>query len=159
MFSQQLVILKFTLNLLHNHIQVAGKKNVLLICTNYGKGGLLLSALTIGLSFIEWCKNELMWLLFEKNKYKMIYLQNIFHRRGAKVLIECRWFSRLKDGVIWTLKPVLTDSGILLIQRTSFHLVLGWDITGFSSNTDLLKFIHNSLLLPFYLMYPGAGQS
>ena len=41
MFSHQLVILKFTLNLLHNHIQVAGKENVLLICTSYGKSSLL----------------------------------------------------------------------------------------------------------------------
>lgn len=159
MFSQQLVILKFTLNVLYNHIQVAGKENVLLICTNYGKGSLLNFSINYRSVLMEWCKNILMWLLFEKNKYKMIYLQNIFHRRGAKVLIECRWFSRLKEGVIWTLKPVLTDRGILLILRTFFHLVLGRAITGFSSNTDLLKFIHSSLLLPFYLMYPRAGQS
>ena len=152
MFSQQLVILKFTLSVLHNHTQVAGKENELFICTNYGKGSLLTS-------FMEWCKNQLMWLLFDKNKYKMIYLQNIFHRRGAKVLIECRWFSCLKEGVIWTLKPVLTDSGILLIPRTSFYLVLGWDLTGVSGNTDLLKFMHSSLPLPFCLMYPRVGQS
>lgn len=159
MFSHQLVILKFTLNLLHNHIQVAGKENVLLICTSYGKSSLLTFSINYRSVLHGVVQEWINVILFEKNKYKMIYLQNIFHKRGAKVLIECRWFSRLKEGVIWTLKPVLTDSGILLIQRTSFHLVLGWDITGFSSNTDLLKFIHNSLLLPFYLMYPGAGQS
>ena len=45
MFSQQLVILKFTLSVLHNHTQVAGKEKELLICTIYGKGSLLTSSI------------------------------------------------------------------------------------------------------------------
>lgn len=46
MFSQQLGILKFTLYVLHNHTQGAGKENVLLICPNYGKGSLLTFSIT-----------------------------------------------------------------------------------------------------------------